>query len=290
MAVQNFRKLYSILELRDHFRNDSTTCCFSIWKTIAAGCNILHPLITKGGCQEFPTFQASSGQFQRVFGDIYKDRRFCSAKLRKATTERLHGSQPVIDGRELPIPHCQFCLYICLSTLPPSSPFHPPSLPLCVPLWCYLRVCVSVGRRWRSVCLNPDKETNSSSNRHMRERVKSEEGGGNETDKQRQNLTRIPNNKSTPEFKPSLSHSPTNPTKTENTLSSLVGLKNGHWQTSDKPRQPIQDSLCLTDKSQAWWKGKISHTCSHGMKFPTFPPVSSTKNQFGREKTEQHLL
>jgi len=51
----------------------------------------------------------------------------------------------------------------------------------------------------------------------MRERVKSEEGGGNETDKQRQNLTRIPNNESTPEFKPS-----------PRTLSSLVGLKNGH--------------------------------------------------------------
>lgn len=93
-----------------------------------------------------------------------------------------YSSQFVIDGREFPIPHCRFCLYICLS--PPSLhllllSIHPHPLST-VPLWCYLRVCVSVGRRWRSVCLNPDKETNSSD---MRERGKSVVGGGNTTRK-----------------------------------------------------------------------------------------------------------
>lgn len=65
-------------------------------------------------------------------------------------------------------PSARLCLYICLSSLPPS-----PLLPQSLPQWCYLWVCVSVGRRWRSVWLNPDKETNSSANRHRRGR-----GGG----------------------------------------------------------------------------------------------------------------
>lgn len=77
------------------------------------------------------------------------------------------------------------CLYICLSSLPQS-----------LPRWCYLRVCVSVGRRWRSVWLNPDKETNSSGNRPT-ERGEGRRrgwGGGstqNKTDKGQNAKTRL---------------------------------------------------------------------------------------------------
>lgn len=79
----------------------------------------------------------------------------------------------MIDVWEIPIPPTARVLPVHLSLLTPPS-----SLPQSLPLWCYLWVCVSVGRRWRSVWLNPDKETNSSANRHRRGREDGGVGGG----------------------------------------------------------------------------------------------------------------
>lgn len=76
------------------------------------------------------------------------------------TLSWLLGAQPMTDVWETPSPPLPaLCLYICLSLRAAS-----PSFPQSLPLWCYLWVCVSVGRRWRSVWLNPDKEANSSAN------------------------------------------------------------------------------------------------------------------------------
>lgn len=114
-------------------------------------------------------------------------------------------------------------LSVHLSLLAPSLP---PPLPQSLPLWCYLWVCVSVGRRWRSVWLNPDKETNSSANRHTEEERGGGEAvcvgwwwwGGTKQNRQKiecQNSTQTPSNGGPVEFKaPSFSFSAAVPSKT----------------------------------------------------------------------------
>lgn len=74
-----------------------------------------------------------------------------------------------------PSPTARVCLYICLSS---------PSLPMSLPLWCYLWVCVSVGRRWRSVWPNPDKD------KLISQQTQRERGGRG--DKTKQTKERMP--------------------------------------------------------------------------------------------------
>ena len=136
----------------------SGSLCVCVWGIILKFVNLLLGYWWEVGVwTQFSTFPIDAYAFISVgrVGQNYYN---------YTTTSWLHGRHVAKDWcvRDTHPPAAR-ALSVHLSLLEPPPP------PRSVPLWCYLWVCVSVGRRWRSVWLNSDKETNSSANRHIEE-------------------------------------------------------------------------------------------------------------------------